>query len=229
MASHADYSAPQMDAWQTRSARMQQRAFGAARRHSRLVRLLRVALPLIAALSVIALAVANLPSFLLLNVPLNITGLAVKDGALTMENPRLTGFGHNSRSYELSAKQASQDISNPKIVKLEDINARIGEADGKATTVSAITGVFDTGSEILYLSNQVRIDSASGYRLELEDAQVDLNKGQVITERPVQLLLLDGNLTADSMTVENKGDVIRFDGRVRLTFVPRQKENADGK
>ena len=208
--------------WRDRDA--QDRAFKTAKRHTFLVRLLRFALPLSAVLIVAALAIAEIPTFLLLNVPISISGISFKNGGLTMENPRLTGFGRNEQSYELSAKAANQDILNPKIVQLDEIVARIGEADGSTTSLTAKSGVFDSAAEMLQLKGGIVIDSASGYHMELSNAEIDLNKGIVHTRDRVQLRMMDGDLIANSMSVENRGEVVRFEGGVQLTFTPKSKD-----
>ena len=207
-----------------RDAADQARAFKSARRHSLLVRVLRLLLPLCAVLIVAGLVIAEIPTFLLLNVPISISGISFKNGGLTMENPRLHGFGRNEQSYELSAKAASQDILNPKIVQLDDIVARIGEADGSTTSLTAKSGVFDSAAEMLQLKDGIVIDSASGYHMELSNAEIDLNKGIVHTKDRVQLKMMDGDLIANSMSVENRGEVVRFEGGVRLTFTPKSRD-----
>src|SRR5688500_12979918 len=89
-----------------------QRAFQAARRHSRLVRRLRVLLPvvgLIVVLAFIAVTRLALPE----ELDLSVARLSVTRNSIIMENPLLTGFDADERSYSLSADRAVQALTNP--------------------------------------------------------------------------------------------------------------------
>ena len=108
-----------------------ERAFRAARRHSRLVRILRVAVPACgAARSVIDLVLVTCfnPLRMLTNLPINVGDLVVSGTKITMEQPRLSGFTRDARAYELTADTAAQDITKPDIVELHNIRAKIANA-----------------------------------------------------------------------------------------------------
>src|SRR5574340_764819 len=71
-----------------------ERAFRAARRHSRIVRTLRVALPLAVALAVLGIVAVTYfnPLRMLTRLPIDVGNLVVSGTRITMEQPRLTGF-----------------------------------------------------------------------------------------------------------------------------------------
>ena len=79
-----------------------ERAFRAARRHSRMVRVLRVALP--AAVVLVTLAVVLVTYFnplrMLGKLPIDIGNLVVSGTKITMEQPRLAGFTRDARAYD---------------------------------------------------------------------------------------------------------------------------------
>ena len=70
------------------------RAFRAARRHSRAVRILRVAIPIVVILGVtgIFLIVYFNPLRMLAKLPIDIGNLVVAGTKITMEKPHLSGF-----------------------------------------------------------------------------------------------------------------------------------------
>ena len=77
------------------------RAFRVARRHSQLVRIMRVAVPLIvvAGLTVITLITYYNPLRMLNKLPVDISNLVVSGSKITMEQPRLSGFTKDARAY----------------------------------------------------------------------------------------------------------------------------------
>jgi len=49
---------------------------------------------------------------------------------------------------------------------------------------------------------------------------VDMKTGNVVSDQPVKVKLLNGSLNGKRMEITEKGDVIRFDGGVDLTLLP---------
>ena len=85
------------------------RAFRMARKHSRNVRILRVAVPSVMVVffgSFILWTWLN-PMRLLNGVPANFGDVVISGTKITMEQPRLTGFTRDARPYELTAKAAA--------------------------------------------------------------------------------------------------------------------------
>src|SRR6476619_4341395 len=87
------------------------RAFRAARRHSIMVRVLRVALP--AAVVLVTLAVVLVTYFnplrMLGKLPIDVGNLLISGTKITMEQPRMGVFTPDARAYELSADADARD------------------------------------------------------------------------------------------------------------------------
>jgi len=78
--------------------------FAIAARHSRLVRILRVAVPAAVALSlatVVLISIFNPFRTKLAGLPLEIGNLVVSGTKITMESPHLSGFSPYKRPYEM--------------------------------------------------------------------------------------------------------------------------------
>src|SRR5215475_8106882 len=107
------------------------RAFRAARRHSRLVRILRIAVPctVVTGLIIVTLVTYFNPLRMLARLPINIDNLVVSGTKVTMEQPRLSGFTSDARAYELTADTAAQDMTKPDIVELRNIRAKVEMQD----------------------------------------------------------------------------------------------------
>ena len=107
-----------------------ERAFRAARRHSRLVRILRIAIPaaVVLGLTGITLITYFNPLRMLAKLPINISDLVVSGTKITMEQPRMSGFTRDARAYEFTADAAAQDLTKPDIVELHNIHAKVADA-----------------------------------------------------------------------------------------------------
>ena len=197
------------------------RAFRAAARHSRRVRILRVLIPAGAGLAVAGTVAATAwlqPLRALTKVPIEIGSVVVSGTKITMEAPKLTGFTRDNRAYNVTADAASQDLVNPTVLELSGVRAKF-EMQSKGTVdVTAVAGLYDTKSELLTLTQYVHIISSDGYEGHLTAATVDVRKGLIVSEQPVEVNLPNGKLNAKRMEVVDNGALMRFDGGIVLVL-----------
>jgi lipopolysaccharide export system protein LptC len=198
-----------------------ERAFRAARRHSRVVRILRVAIPLAVVLGFtgIFLIVYFNPLRILAKLPIDVGNLVVSGTKITMEQPRLSGFTGDARAYELSADAAKQDLTKPDLIELRNIHAKVQMQDKSTVEVSATAGIYDSKGETLKLDQNIVLSSSTGYRGRLSQATIDIRKGHVLSEQPVEVELLQGTLNANRLEIVDSGDLVRFDGGVKMTLM----------
>jgi lipopolysaccharide export system protein LptC len=199
-------------------------AHAEAARHSARVKRLRRLMPGLAA----AMGAAFLLSIFLdprtaLTSVGDVSELGISGAAITMQNPRMTGFNKDSRSYEVTAERADQSIKDSSQIGLTQLSARIQTGDGFAQ-LHAPLGRFNTQSQQLELTENLTIDSDKGDSARLSDAQVDLKEGRITTRYPVEIAIGNTRLSADSMDISQNGDHVVFDGRVRMVMQPRQGE-----
>jgi lipopolysaccharide export system protein LptC len=211
-------------AYWTTSRSDAERAFHAARRHSRLVRILRIAVPASVAVGVIIIALITYfnPLRMLARLPINIDNLVVSGTKVTMEQPRLSGFTRDARAYELTADTAAQDMTKPDIVELRNIRAKVEMQDKSSMEMTAVTGIYDAKGETLKLDQNILLNSSTGYQGHLSEALVDIRKGNVVSEHPVEVKLLQGTLNANRLDIVDSGDVIRFHGGVIMDMMLNQ-------
>lgn len=197
------------------------RAFRAARRHSRAVRILRVAVPLAVVLGFggIFLIIYLNPLRMLAKLPVDAGNLVVSGTKITMEKPHLSGFTHDERAYELSADAAKQDLTKPDLIELRNIHAKVQMQDKSSMEMSAATGVYNSKSETLKLDQNIVLSSTTGYSGQLSEALVDIRKGHVVSEQPVAVRMLKGTLNAKRLEIIDSGDLVRFDGGVTMTLM----------
>jgi lipopolysaccharide export system protein LptC len=194
--------------------------FRSAMAHSRRVKLLRRAVPLTIGLTLAGIAaVALFNPFRDLPDLRDMTGsLSVSGSRITMELPRLSGFTRDSRAYELAAKSAVQDITNPHMVELRDIRAKVEMPDKAMVDLSAESGIYDTKGEIVSLNRGIVIQSSTGYEGRLSEAVVDVRKGHIHSRKPVEVLLLNGVLNANKLEIVDSGALVRFADGVAMTL-----------
>jgi lipopolysaccharide export system protein LptC len=190
--------------------------FAVAARHSRLVRMLRVAVPAVVALAMAAIVAVSLfnPFRLLAKLPIDSGGLVVSGTKVTMESPHLSGFSPDGRPYELWAKAATQDLTQPNHVDLATLRAKLLTEDQSTVTIDARNGVFDTKVQLLELQKDVYLQSSSGYEAWMTRALVDLGKGTVHSDEPVDVKWQGGTLRGQRLRITEKGELIRFEGGV---------------
>jgi lipopolysaccharide export system protein LptC len=194
------------------------RGYRRAARHSRHVRLLRVGIPLVVVLGSLAAYVVTTwldPLRALAKLPVDIGGLVVSGTKITMQQPRMVGFTRDARSYSLNARAAAQDLTNPNMLELQDINASMEMQDKSVFNVVARSGLYDTKSEKLTLKQDIVVTSAN-YQGLLSEATIEVRKGSVVSEQPVEMKMLQGTVNANRMEVINSGSVVLFEGGVTV-------------
>jgi lipopolysaccharide export system protein LptC len=204
-----------------------ERAFRAARRHSRLVRVLRIAVP--AAVAVIALVVFLATYFnplrMLAKLPINVGDVIVSGTKVTMQQPHLAGFTRDGRAYELSAEAAAQDMTKPDLVELHNISAKLQMQDKSKVGMTALTGHYNSKDQMLKLERDINIKSPT-YSGHLSEALIDVQKGDVTSDKPVHLNFEQGTLDSNGLKITNSGDVAIFNGGVSMTVKPQQQAAA---
>jgi lipopolysaccharide export system protein LptC len=204
--------------------------FAVAARHSRMVRILRVAVPaavVLAMAAIIAVSIFN-PFRMLssIKLPVDISNLVVSGTKITMENPHLAGFSTDQRPYEVWAKAAIQDLTAPDNVELKTIRAKVMMEDRSTVTLDARTGFFDSKQQLLELKKDIFLQSSTGYEAQLSQALIDINKGAVTSDEHVDVKLLNGTLVADKLKIINSGEVVRFEGNVVMNLMLDPPDNA---
>lgn len=187
-----------------------ERIYRRALRHSRHVRWMRATL--IAAVGVLLLAVVadNYWPTVGLRLPGELGNLVIKGTKITMQAPRLTGYTSDERPYEFTAAAAQQDITKPDFVELQQIHAKIAMADKSIVHLWADNGHYNMKTDMLDLTDNIHLVSSTGYEARLSQATVDVRKGNVVSDTPVWVKLLDGNLNAKHLEIVDKGDTLRF-------------------
>ncbi|MCD1644995.1 LPS export ABC transporter periplasmic protein LptC [Aurantimonas coralicida] len=198
--------------------------FARARRHSRLVRILKIGLPALAAIIVVGgIAVTwvarSLPE------DFSVTGTSIEDGRIVMQDPRMSGIDGKNRPYELVAERAIQALGGGG-VDLETIAAKIAIDDETSANIEAASGKYDPNAETLALDGGVRVETTNGITISLAAADIDITSGALQGKGPVRIETPEQTIEASSLNLTNGGDVITFGGRVKMLLRPDKSSQA---
>lgn len=190
--------------------------FAIAARHSRMVRILRIAVPAAVGIAMALVIFVAFFNKFRVNIPkIEINNLAVSGTKITMVSPHLSGYSTDDhRPYELWAKTAVQDVTDPDKVELNTLKAKVLMQDQSTVTLDAITGFLDNKQQTVDLHKDIHLVTSGGYEAWLSHAFVDMAKGTVDSQEHVDVKLTNGTLSADQLHITDGGAVVRFEGHV---------------
>lgn len=196
--------------------------FAVAARHSSRVRFLRRAIPAvitIACLGLLAVSLFN-PFRLLAKLPIDVGNVVVSGTTITMESPHLAGFTADRRPYEIWARTAKQDVKDPTSVQLQSLRAKMQTEDGSTVTIEAQRGAFSNKTQQLDLKEGIVLKSSGGYEAQLVDATLDMKQGSVMSDKPVIVKFLNGDLKSQRLDITDHGSLVTFHGGVSMDMTP---------
>ena len=140
--------------------------------------------------------------------------------AMRMNNPRYVGQTKKAEPYAITADSARLDPTDADRIHLERMDAEITTAQRRDLRLLAQEGIYYRTSEELDLGGGIELTTADGYRFVTESAHVDLDAGRVKGERPINGTGPPGELAADRFEIIRGGEVLHFEGRVKLIIEP---------
>jgi len=195
--------------------------FAIAARHSRMVRILRIAVPAAVILSlatIVLVSVFNPFRMLLPKLPLDMGSMVISGTKITMESPHLAGYSQDQRPYEVWAKTATQDVTDPDHVELKTLRGKVLMEDQSTVTLEAVNGLMDTKQSLLDLHKDIYLQTTTGYEAWLSQAFVDMAKNTVTSEEHVDVKWADGTISADKLRITGGGETVRFEGHVVMNI-----------
>lgn len=195
-------------------------AYDAAMRNSRRVRALKFILP---GLALVAVAVfwgtaRFIPGDF--NAIVQSAGIDVDANSVIMQEPHISGFEGTRRAYEVKADSAVQSLDDPKVVTFNAINGRFGLDEAGEAKVDATTGVYDGNHNTLTLKNGIDVSTDAGYSATLQGAAIDLGKGTLTSNQPIEIRTGEGTIRANGVSVSDRGKRVTFTNGVSVVYMP---------
>jgi lipopolysaccharide export system protein LptC len=201
-----------------RSTMRREAAFKAAWRHTRWVKFLRIAIPVLALLGSLGpVLFVFFEPLKTLPADIDIGSLNLDGSKITMDRANLKGFKDGDLPFTITADQAIQDVSTPYIVDLNGLKADVMMPDRTSAKIAADHGVYDSQKDVLTARGNVDIKSPR-YLITMRSGVIDFKTNRVTTKEPVTVTMKGGTIDADSMNVFDNGDRVQFGGRVRSVF-----------
>ena len=195
-------------------------ALKGAKRHSRMVRTMRVLLP---ALALLVIGLVTLQALMYraddtLKLSFAESGSIADD--LKMVKPELSfPFGDGNR-FRATAGDAYQAANTPSQVIMRDIQADFAMGSGSWFNLSAPKGIVDTKAGDVTLGGGIDFFSDLGYELHTKSVKINARDGTLTGPSEVTGQGPAGTLRAERFSVLKGGKLVRFEGKVRMEFTP---------
>lgn len=201
--------------------------FRKARRHTKLVKILRLALPIsgVAMCAIYVGALVGSGGFLSRLPEVAIPRITPQD--LSMQNPKYDGVTEDGGTYRVAAARARQNFDRTDFIELESITGDLVAKDKTATKLTAVSGVFNHKENVLDLKEKIEIRSDNGFSADLTSAIVRTREGRINSDDPVRVGFPAGSVTAKRLEIRQKLREVTFVEEVVARLVPSTKTPAD--
>lgn len=143
-----------------------------------------------------------------------------------VDNARYMGTDENRRPYSVTADLAR--IESDGQYSLEMPKADLTLEDGTWLVLTADSGRFEQGRQVLELQGGVNLFHDTGYEISTDQLDVNLKQNMAESHTPVAGHGPFGELKAQGLKLINKGKVIYFTGPAHLILYPSQGEVGGG-
>ena len=193
------------------------------RRHGRLARFARIALPL-AALGLVGLIfVWSRIDPITERIHISDTEQAPEEIAtVTMENARFAGVDAQNRSFNVTAVRAVQSADDSNHIDLQQPKANIVLTSGAKVAVESEAGGLQRDTRILDLIGNVTLTQDRDYEFHTTRVRVDLNERTAAGDAPVEGRGPQGDIKAEGFDILDGGTRVIFRGRTHVVFQSRQ-------
>ncbi|MEG9862570.1 MAG: LPS export ABC transporter periplasmic protein LptC [Parvularculales bacterium] len=157
------------------------------------------------------------------DIQYNLEGLEQREGAIHVLHPSSRGVDSEGRPYVIEAESAARATDDSDSIIFHNLEASLGDKTSENTADMALEagkGLFDTENNHLELSSPVVARSAQGYKMETDAVFVDLAAGVLESSGVVSATGPLGTLSANTMTVRDRGAILSFRDNIRVTIIP---------
>ncbi len=197
--------------------------------HSRMVRVFRIAFPVIALLLLASIFVLSKTSNL--REALIVTDAKLAELAIGQKitNPHFSGVTKTGDAFSISAEWALPDAPSPERVDLNKPLTTIDFQDGRSIKSKSDTAVLDLSENVATLAGVVSLVTSDGYTAHSDELRLNFETGNVFSPGPVSAVGPQGSIEAGSMELRQDLDKNHFGGKgvllfkngVKLVYIPK--------
>ncbi len=185
--------------------------------YSYFVRVMRLALPLVA-IGIIGLLL-SWPRVEKALAPIPVAAVVPKTvGKNELVNPRFESTDEKNQPFTITAKRAIQSARDPSVVLLENPVADITMNSGAWMAAEAERGAYRQNADRLLLQGKVKLFHDKGYELKTEKLLLNLKSRDAWSDEPVSGQGPAGTLEATGMQADAVTDRLIFTGPVKLVL-----------
>ena len=193
-------------------------AIARVRRRSRLILLLRRALP-----ATIALVFVVLIGWVLARSILTaLSDLTRAAAVIHMTNPHFYGQDDHGRNFVVSAREAQRSLGAAGEIRLIEPDLKLAGTAGRSFEVVARQGVYEDVSHRISLQGDIKVSTGDGTTFRTQQALIDMRSGTVIGNSPVQGTGPLGQINASSYAIYDRGAQVVFTGQVHTHLIQRR-------
>ena len=183
-------------------------------RHDRLIRSLRIVLPVIIGLLVALLAFSPFTGKQELSFVLNKDEVNLSRERLRVVEALYRGDDSKGRPFSLRAGSAVQKTSAEPVLDMTSLSGRITLNEGPASII-AQRGVYDLDKETMRVNGPLAVDS-TGYDMVASNVILSLKDRSMQSFGPVSGRTKVGTFRAGRLRADLDTRIVRMDGGVRL-------------
>ena len=150
--------------------------------HDQVVRLMKLALPILIGVLMAYLALAPLTKGREISFILDKTKVEVAKERMRVQSALYRGQDDKGRPFTIQARSAVQVTSRDPIVDVLGMSAEIGLDTGPAT-LRADKGRYNLETETVNVIGPILLTAADGYRLRTRDVAVDLDTRTIASDK----------------------------------------------
>jgi lipopolysaccharide export system protein LptC len=197
--------------------------------YTRLIRWLKVLLPLSALILLSTLFLLSRPHDTEIDIPF---AAALNKGEAAREQvtaPFYEGITPRGDTVSITAAWA-QPTQDDGVLDIETLTARMRFAAGGVMNISANTAQIDDADQTMILRGEVEIDSSTGYLIQTSELHSALDRIAAHTTGPVTATGPAGSLQAGRLEIapaQNGADMqLLFTDGVKLVYLPGNSQKA---
>jgi lipopolysaccharide export system protein LptC len=184
----------------------------------RVLRFVRVGLPMAAGVLVAVLAMAPLSKGNDISFLLDKNKVDVAAERMRVSSAQYRGTDDRGRPFDVTAGSAVQRTSADEVVRLNNIAARMQLPDGQAA-ITAERGRYNMMAEQVGVDGPVQVSGPGGYALETRDVTVDMKTRTMGSAGPVEGRMPLGTFSAGRLRADLGERHVVLDGGARLKIV----------
>lgn len=193
--------------------------------YSRIVAVLKVALPLIALGMLSALFLIQTDDRLGGELVFSRADLAALGSGLRVTDATFSGTTASQDRFQFVAATVVPDAAPPTRAEIRELSGTIDLTDGRSVTVVASRGDLEIATQRLQLTGAIDIESSDGYRMRTETMHIDLRAGTLDAGEPVRTEGPRGRIESTTLRITpaaSDGDARRFlfGNGVRVLYDP---------